>query len=65
MRVLAIDGGGIRGLIPALVLAELEDRSGRPVFELFDLMAGTSTGGIIVSALCAPGPLAAAEVAEI
>ena len=48
MRVLAIDGGGIRGLIPALVLAELEDRSGRPVFELFDLMAGTSTGGILV-----------------
>jgi uncharacterized protein len=65
MRVLAIDGGGIRGLIPALVLAELEDRSGRPAFELFDLMAGTSTGGIIVSALCAPDPLPAAEVAAI
>ena len=65
MRVLAIDGGGIRGLIPALVLAELEDRSGRPVFELFDLMAGTSTGGILVSALCAPDPLPAAEVADI
>jgi uncharacterized protein len=65
MRVLAIDGGGIRGLIPALVLAELEDRSGRPVFELFDLMAGTSTGGILVCALCAPQPLPAAEVAEI
>jgi patatin-like phospholipase/acyl hydrolase len=65
MRVLAIDGGGIRGLIPALVLAELEDRSDRPVFELFDLMAGTSTGGILVSALCAPGQLPAAEVAQI
>ena len=65
MRVLAIDGGGIRGLIPALVLAELEDRAGRPVFELFDLMAGTSTGGIIVCALCAPDPLPAAEVATI
>jgi patatin-like phospholipase/acyl hydrolase len=45
MRVLAIDGGGIRGLIPALVLAELERRAGRRVFELFDLIAGTSTGG--------------------
>jgi uncharacterized protein len=65
MRVLAIDGGGIRGLIPALVLAELEDRSGRPVFELFDLMAGTSTGGILACALCAPDPLPAAEVAAI
>src|SRR5215213_11927579 len=47
MRVLAIDGGGIRGLIPALVLAELEDRAGRRVFEMFDLIAGTSTGGIL------------------
>ena len=65
MRVLAIDGGGIRGLIPALLLAELEDRSERPVFELFDLMAGTSTGGILVAALCAPGQLPAAEVAQI
>jgi uncharacterized protein len=65
MRVLAIDGGGIRGLIPALVLAELEARSGRRVFELFDLMAGTSTGGIIASALCAPDALPAAEVAAI
>ena len=65
MRVLAIDGGGIRGLIPALVLAELERRSGRRVFELFDLIAGTSTGGIIACALCAPDPLPAEEVAEI
>ena len=30
VRVLAIDGGGIRGLIPALVLAEIEQRTGRP-----------------------------------
>jgi uncharacterized protein len=65
VRVLAIDGGGIRGLIPAVVLAELEERSGRRAFELFDLMAGTSTGGIIASALCAPDPLPAAEVAAI
>ncbi len=65
MRVLAIDGGGIRGLIAALVLAELEDRSGRPASELFDLIAGTSTGGIIAGAVCAPDPLPAAEVAAI
>jgi patatin-like phospholipase/acyl hydrolase len=65
MRVLAIDGGGIRGIIPALVLAELERRSGRPVFELFDLIAGTSTGGILACALCAPDPLPAEEVAAI
>jgi patatin-like phospholipase/acyl hydrolase len=55
MRVLSIDGGGIRGLIPALVLAEIEQRTGRPVAELFDLVAGTSTGGILACALTRPG----------
>jgi patatin-like phospholipase/acyl hydrolase len=65
VRVLAIDGGGIRGLIPALLLAELEERAGEPVFELFDLMAGTSTGGILVCALAGPDPLPAVEVAAI
>jgi patatin-like phospholipase/acyl hydrolase len=65
MRVLAIDGGGIRGLIPALVLAEVERRAERQVFELFDLIAGTSTGGILACALCAPEPLPAEEVAAI
>lgn len=55
LRVLAIDGGGIRGIIPATVLAELERRCRRPVAELFDLIAGTSTGGILALALTAPG----------
>lgn len=49
--VLAIDGGGIRGLIPAVVLADLEERAGAPVAELFDLVAGTSTGGILALGL--------------
>ena len=65
MRVLAIDGGGIRGLIPALVLAELERRAGRQTHELFDLIAGTSTGGILACALCAPEPLPASEVVKL
>src|SRR5215208_7858398 len=65
MRVLAIDGGGIRGLIPALVLTELERRAGRRVFELFDLIAGTSTGGILACALCAPDPLPASELVKL
>ena len=55
MRILAIDGGGIRGLIPAVVLAELEHRTGRRTAELFDLIAGTSTGGILACALTRPG----------
>jgi predicted acylesterase/phospholipase RssA len=65
VRVLAIDGGGIRGLIPALVLAEIERRSGRPAGQLFDLVAGTSTGAIIACALTRPDPLPAEEIAQI
>jgi uncharacterized protein len=63
--VLSIDGGGIRGIIPALVLAEVERRSGRRTFELFDLIAGTSTGGILACALCAPDPLPAEQLVAI
>jgi patatin-like phospholipase/acyl hydrolase len=55
VRVLSIDGGGIRGIIPATVLADLELRAGQPVAELFDLIVGTSTGGILALALTAPG----------
>jgi uncharacterized protein len=55
VRILAIDGGGIRGLIPAVVLAEIERRSGRRTAELFDLIAGTSTGGILACGLTRPG----------
>jgi len=40
IRILSIDGGGIRGIIPAMVLAELERRTGRPICKLFDLIAG-------------------------
>lgn len=65
MRVLTIDGGGIRGLIPALVLTELERRAGRRIFEMFDLIAGTSTGGILACALCAPDPLPASDIVQL
>ena len=54
-RILSIDGGGIRGIIPALILAELEQRAGRPVAKMFDLVAGTSTGGILAVGLTMPG----------
>ena len=56
MRILSIDGGGIRGLIPALLLAEIEARTGKRIAQLFDLVAGTSTGGILACALTAPSP---------
>ena len=53
-NILAIDGGGIRGLIPAIVLAELERRAGAPAASLFGLLAGTSTGGILAAGLTVP-----------
>ena len=52
--ILAIDGGGIRGIIPAVVLAEIERCTNRPIAELFDLVAGTSTGGILAVGLTVP-----------
>jgi patatin-like phospholipase/acyl hydrolase len=55
MRILSIDGGGIRGVIPATLLDYIEHKTGRPVCELFDLIAGTSTGGILALALTMPG----------
>ena len=55
-NVLSIDGGGIRGIIPAMVLAKIESETGRRICELFDLIAGTSTGGILALALTKPDP---------
>ena len=49
--VLSIDGGGIRGIIPAMVIAHLERQTGKPASELFDLIVGTSTGGILALGL--------------
>ena len=52
-RILSIDGGGICGILPASVLAELEIRflGGKLIAQHFDLIAGTSTGGIIALGL--------------
>jgi patatin-like phospholipase/acyl hydrolase len=54
VKILAIDGGGIRGIIPATLLAYIESITGRPVAGLFDLIAGTSTGGILALGLTIP-----------
>lgn len=57
--ILSIDGGGIRGLIPAIILAEIANRlkaagKTKPLASYFDLIAGTSTGGIIAAGLTCP-----------
>jgi len=53
-KILSIDAGGMRGIIPAIILAEIEARAGRPVCQLFDFFAGTSTGGMLALGLNCP-----------
>jgi patatin-like phospholipase/acyl hydrolase len=50
-KLLSIDGGGIRGIVPARILSWLEARIG-PCAHTFDLICGTSTGGILAAGLC-------------
>ena len=62
-RILSIDGGGIRGIIPATILVylenQLQEKSGNPkacVSDYFDFIAGTSTGGILACTYLLPDP---------
>ena len=61
-RILCVDGGGIRGLIPALVIADLERRIQAEttpqarISDYFHMFAGTSTGGLVALSLTAPDP---------
>lgn len=50
-QILSLIGGGIRGAFITSFLKELEQKLGRPISECFDLIAGTSTGGIIAAGL--------------
>ncbi|MBC7525338.1 MAG: patatin-like phospholipase family protein [Flavobacterium sp.] len=50
-KILSIDGGGLRGLIPLQVIKKIEELTGEPIHKSFDLIAGTSTGGLLACAL--------------
>ncbi|CAK9875531.1 unnamed protein product [Sphagnum jensenii] len=60
LTILSIDGGGVRGVIPAIMLAELEsklqdlDGAERRLGDYFDLVTGTSTGGLITAIITNP-----------
>ncbi len=63
MNILSIDGGGIRGIIPGQVLVALEQKlqqirndPGLRIADVFDLVAGTSTGGILTCLYLCPDP---------
>jgi predicted acylesterase/phospholipase RssA len=57
-RILTIDGGGVRGIIPATLLAALESATGRPTRETFEFIAGTSTGAVLAAGVAAGIPAA-------
>lgn len=49
--ILSIDGGGLRGIVPCLILEQIAQIAGKPIQEIFHLAAGTSTGGLIACGL--------------
>ena len=62
-RILSLDGGGVRGLIPAQILIyveqKLQEKTGNSrakIAEYFDLIAGTSAGGILTCLYLCPDP---------
>lgn len=57
-RLLAIDGGGVRAILPLALLADLERRTGRQTRDHFDFLAGTSSGAINIAGLAAGIPAA-------
>ncbi|KAH3756236.1 patatin-family protein [Pelomyxa schiedti] len=66
VRILSIDGGGIRGIIPGIILALIEYYTGKRISDLFDIIAGTSTGGLLACMLTHPDPhLSAADALSL
>ncbi len=67
IRILSLDGGGIRGIIPGVILSYLErklqslDKSTLKIGDYFDLIAGTSTGGILACTYLLPGDTGTAK----
>ncbi|KAF3772384.1 Patatin-like protein 2 [Nymphaea thermarum] len=62
ITILSIDGGGVRGIIPGTILSFLEpqlqelDGENARLADYFDVITGTSTGGLVTAMLTAPGP---------
>jgi uncharacterized protein len=63
VRILSIDGGGIRGIIPTMVLQAILGKT--KAQDAFHLIAGTSTGGIIACGLAKPNPLSLDQILSL
>lgn len=62
-KILTIDGGGIKGLYSASILARIEEKTGKKIGDHFDMICGTSTGGLIALALTKG--ISAQEIADM
>lgn len=56
IRILSLDGGGVRGIILVRILMRIEQEVGKPISQIFDLIGGTSAGGMIATLLSIPDP---------
>lgn len=60
-RILSLSGGGVKGIAELVVLAEIEERTGKYITELFPIITGTSVGGLIGALLTIPKELGSSE----
>jgi predicted acylesterase/phospholipase RssA len=60
-RILSLSGGGVKGIAELVVLAEIEERTGKSITELFPIITGTSVGGLIGALLTIPKELGSSE----
>ena len=56
-KILSIDGGGVRGICPAIYLERIQRAVDRPIYEYFDMIVGTSTGGVLGLSLALGVPI--------
>ncbi len=56
-NILTLDGGGLRGIVPMRILQKVEQLTGKKIHDIFDMISGTSTGGLIASCLTLRDPL--------